>query len=47
MAGERVRLYYEGRAAPGDARGVGFGVAVSAEHDRFAFIRRRARVTED
>ena len=36
-----------GRAAPGDARGVGVGVAVSAEHDRFAFIRRHQRVTED
>ena len=47
MAGERVRLYYEGRAAPGDARGVGVGVAVSAEHDRFAFIRRHQRVIED
>jgi hypothetical protein len=47
MAGERVRLYYEGRAAPGDARGVGVAVAVSVEHDRFAFIRRHQRVTED
>ena len=47
MAGDRVRLYYEGRARAGDARGVGVGVAVSAEHDRFAFVRRRARVTDD
>ena len=40
MAGDRIRLYYEGRAAAGDERGAGVGVALSTDADRFVFARR-------
>lgn len=40
MAGDRVRLYYEGRARAGDDRGSGVGVALSVDGDRFSFARR-------
>ena len=41
MAGERVRLYYEGRSEPFAKRGSGVGVALSVDGDRFTFARRQ------
>ena len=40
MAGDRIRLYYEGRSASDPLRGVGIGVALSSEANRFDFTRR-------
>mmetsp|Transcript_1847 Transcript_1847/g.5898 ORF Transcript_1847/g.5898 Transcript_1847/m.5898 type:complete len:453 (+) Transcript_1847:1750-3108(+) len=40
MAGDRIRLYYEGRNASNPLHGAGVGVALSVEGDRFAFTRR-------
>ena len=39
MAGDRVRLYYEGRNL-GSSTGAGVGVALSSDSDRFVFNRR-------